>query len=204
MEEFGLIDELGWIVANIAMNDVGYFSNSDDEEGFMLSLNASVNSLRDLNFPDILVKIAEKHAVSPQYLTIEITETGLIRELSRTLDILIRLRMKRVRLSIDDFGIGYAMMQQIKNIPATGLKIDKSFIQEMIVNNRDRVMVQKTIEMAHDLDMQVVAEGVETQEQMESLHSNGCDIVQGYLFSRPLAAREMVSWLKSYRNRLVH
>jgi EAL domain-containing protein (putative c-di-GMP-specific phosphodiesterase class I) len=203
MEKFGLIDELGWIVANCGMSDVGQFADGDGK-ALTLSLNASVNSLRDLDFPDILVSIAEKHGVSPEDVTIEITETGLIIEPSRTLDILTRLRMKQVKLSIDDFGTGYAMMQQFKNIPATELKIDKSFVQEMMGNDRDRIMVQKTIEMGHELGMRVIAEGVETQEQLDILRSSGCDIAQGYLFSRPIPAGEMVNWLHSFRTRNVH
>jgi len=202
MEQFGLIDELGWIVAEHGMRDIGEFANWDGR-AVALSLNVSAKSLHDLNFPDTLVSIAEKHGVSPSDLTIEITESGLIKELSRTLDILTRLRMKQVKLSIDDFGTGYAMLQQIKNIPATELKIDNSFVHEMMSSVRDRIMVQRTIEMAHDLGMQVIAEGVETQEQLDLLRSNGCDIAQGYLFSRPIPAKEMVNWLHAYRNRLV-
>jgi EAL domain-containing protein (putative c-di-GMP-specific phosphodiesterase class I) len=203
MEKFSLIDELGWIVGNRGMSDVGEFTTGDGKN-FALSLNVSVTSLCNLHFPDTLIAIAEKHCILPANLTIEITETGLIKELSRTLDTLTRLRMKEVKLSVDDFGTGYATMQQFKNIPATELKIDKSFIQEMLSNERDRIMVQKIIEMAHDLGMQVVAEGVETQEQLHLLRSYGCDNAQGYLFSRPIPAIEMVSWLKTYRNQLVH
>ena len=202
MEEFGLIDELGWIVANRAVSDLWQFSDGDGK-AFMLSLNASVNSLYDLNFPDILVSIAEKHGVSPGNITIEITETGLIKELSRTLDILTRLRMKHVKLSIDDFGTGYSMFQQITNIPATELKIDKSFAREMISNDRYRMMVLKTIELGHGLGMQVTAEGVETHDQLRLLQRYGCDCAQGYLFSRPIPAKEMVIWLKTYRSSLV-
>jgi EAL domain-containing protein (putative c-di-GMP-specific phosphodiesterase class I)/CheY-like chemotaxis protein len=202
MDELGLIDDLGWIVANRAMSELGQFSNGDGK-ALTLSLNASVNSLYDLNFPDILVSIAEKHGVSPGNVTIEITETGLIKELSRTLDVLTRLRMKQVKLSIDDFGTGYSMFQQITNIPATELKIDKSFVQEMIGNDRYRMMVQKTIELGHGLCMQVTAEGVETQDQLKLLRGYGCDCVQGYLFSRPIPAKDMVIWLKTYRSSLV-
>jgi EAL domain-containing protein (putative c-di-GMP-specific phosphodiesterase class I)/CheY-like chemotaxis protein len=202
MDEFGLIDELGWIVANRAMSELRQFSNGDEND-FTLSLNASVNSLHDLNFPDILVSIAEKHDVSPGNITIEITETGLIKELSKTLDILTRLRMKQVKLSIDDFGTGYSMFQQITNIPATELKIDKSFVQEMVGNDRYRMMVQKTIELGHGLGMRVTAEGVETHDQLRLLRRYGCDRVQGYLFSRPIPAKDMVIWLKTYRSSLV-
>jgi EAL domain-containing protein (putative c-di-GMP-specific phosphodiesterase class I)/FixJ family two-component response regulator len=203
LEELGLIDELGWIVANRAMGDLGQFANGAGM-ALRLSVNVSVYSLHNLKFPDIFVSIAEKHGVSPANLTIEITETGLINELSRTLDILTRLRMKQIKLSIDDFGTGYAMMQQLKTIPATELKIDKAFIQEMTGNDRDRIMVKKTIEMGHELGMSVMAEGVETQEQLDLLREKGCDSVQGYFFSRPLPLEALVIWLESYRSRLVH
>ena len=203
LEEIGLIDELGWIVVNRGLSEVGQFANSDGRVP-MLSLNESAFSLHDLKFPDILVSIAEKHGVSPANITIEITESGLIEELSRTLDILIRLRMKQVKLSIDDFGTGYAMMQQLRNIPATELKIDKSFIDNMRNSDRDRIMVRKTIEMGHELGMSVIAEGVETGEQLDLLRQYGCDKVQGFFFSRPLPPEALVLWLESYRSRLVH
>ena len=203
METFGLIDELGWIVANRALSEVGQFG-SDDRHPINLSLNTSVNSLCNLSFPDTLVSIAEKHGVLPADVTIEITETCLIRELARTLDTLTRLRMKEVKLSIDDFGTGYAMMRQFKTIPATELKIDKSFVQELTSSSRDRIMVQKTIEMGHEFGIQVVAEGVETQEQLDLLRSYGCNSAQGYFFSRPIPAGAMAHWLKTYRNGLAH
>src|ERR1700733_965183 len=203
MERFGLIDELGWIVANRALSEVGQFG-SDNRHPITLSLNTSVNSLCNLSFPDTLVSIAEKHGVLPADVTIEITETGSIREHARTLDTLTRLRMKGVKLSIDDFGTGYAMMRQFKTIPATELRIDKSFVQELTSSSRDRIMVQKTIEMGHEFGIQVVAEGVETQEQLDLLRSYGCNSAQGYFFSRPIPAGAMAHWLKTYRNRLAH
>ena len=199
MEKFGLVDELCWIVGNCAMSDVKTFK-SDKETKFTLSLNASVDSLRAVNFPDTLTSIAEAHGVSPEDLTIEITETGLIKELSTTLGTLTRLRMNGVKLSIDDFGIGYATMQQFKRIPATELKIDKSFVQEMVCSQKDRVVVQKIIEMGQELGMRVIGEGVETQEQLELLRSYGCNSAQGYLFSRPIPANELLGWLKTYRS----
>jgi EAL domain-containing protein (putative c-di-GMP-specific phosphodiesterase class I)/CheY-like chemotaxis protein len=198
MEELGLIDELGWIVVNRGLSEVGQFASGDGKVP-MLSLNESVYALHDLKFPDILVSIAEKHGISPANVTIEVTESRLIEEMSRTLDVLTRLRMKQVKLSIDDFGTGYAMMQQLKQIPATELKIDKSFIEDMQNSEQDRIMIQKTIEMGHELGMHVVAEGVETKEQLELLRLDGCDVAQGYLFSRALPPEDLVSWLKTYR-----
>ncbi len=203
MEGLGLIDELGWIVVNRGLSEVGQFANGDGRAP-MLSLNESVYSLHDLKLPDILVSIAEKYGISPGNVTIEITESRLIEELSRTLDILARLRMKQVKLSIDDFGTGYAMMQQLKIIPATEMKIDRSFVQDMQSSEQDRIMVEKSIEMGHELGMNVIAEGVETQEQLDFLRLKGCDGAQGYLFTRPLPPAELVSWLKTYRSGLVH
>jgi EAL domain-containing protein (putative c-di-GMP-specific phosphodiesterase class I)/ActR/RegA family two-component response regulator len=202
-EELGLIDELGWLIMDRGLSEVGQFANSDGKAP-MLSLNASVYSLHDLKFPDTLVSLAERHGVSPGNVTIEITESGLIEELSRTLDILTRLRMKHVKLSIDDFGTGYAMLQQLQNIPATELKIDKSLVQDIHGKDTDRIMVQKTIEMAHELGMQVIGEGVETQEQLDFLRMKDCDGAQGYLFSRPLPPEELMSWLGTYRSGMVH
>ena len=203
MEGLGLIDELGWIVVNRGLSEVGQFANGDGRAP-MLSLNESVYSLHDLKLPDILVSIAEKYGISPGNVTIEITESRLIEELSRALDILTRLRMKQVKLSIDDFGTGYAMMQQLKIIPATEMKIDRSFVQDMQSSEQDRIMVEKSIEMGHELGMNVIAEGVETQEQLDFLRLKGCDGAQGYLFTRPLPPAELVSWLKTYRSGLVH
>ena len=201
-ESLGLIDQLGWIVYDRGMREVGQFAD-DHETVPVLSLNVSVHSLRDLAFPDRFLSLIEKHGLSASNVTIEITESGLMEELSRTLDVLTRLRMKKVSLSIDDFGIGYAMMQQLRNVPATELKIDKSFVRNLHSNERDRVIAQKTIEIGHQLGMKVVGEGVETQEQMDFLRVNQCDALQGYLFSRPLPANDLMNWLAHYR-RLGH
>ena len=199
-EELGLIDQLGWIVYDRGMQEVGQFA---DENGAvpMLSLNVSLHSLKDLNFPDRFVSLIEQNGMSAGNVTIEITESGLMEELSKTLDVLTRLRIRQVSLSIDDFGTGYAMMQQLQNVPATELKIDKSFVQNLQRNERDRVIAQKTIEIGHELGMKVVGEGVETQEQMDFLRANHCDALQGYFFSRPLPAKDLLNWLGYYRSR---
>jgi EAL domain-containing protein (putative c-di-GMP-specific phosphodiesterase class I)/FixJ family two-component response regulator len=199
MEKLGLIDELGWIVANRGMEDLPLFA---DSYGVMpiLSINVSIFSLRDLKFPEKYVALLEKHNIAAKNTVLEITESGLIQELSATLDVLTRLRLKQVQLSIDDFGTGYSMMQQLRHIPATELKVDKSFVQNMHDTDTDRIMVQKTIEIGHALGMKVVGEGVETEEQLNFLRSNGCDIAQGYFFTRPLPVKHMQAWLHAYRS----
>jgi EAL domain-containing protein (putative c-di-GMP-specific phosphodiesterase class I)/CheY-like chemotaxis protein len=200
VEALGLIDDFGWLVAERGMSEVKRFADGD-RVAPRLALNVSVHSLRDLQFPDTLMSMLKKHGLPADGVMIEITESGLIDELSRSLDVLARLRVKSVQLSIDDFGTGYAMMQQLVAIPATELKIDKIFVLNMQMNNSDRVMVQKTIEIGHELGMKVTAEGVETREQLEFLRRQGCDSAQGYFFSPPLPAHEMVYWLDAYRSR---
>jgi EAL domain-containing protein (putative c-di-GMP-specific phosphodiesterase class I) len=195
LEQLGLIDWLGWIVARRGLQDVRRFA---DKSGLapMLSVNVAVSTLDDLQFPDRMAALIESCGMTPERVMLEITESGLIKEFTRTLDVVTRLRMKGMQLSIDDFGTGYSMMQQLRNIPATELKIDKSFVQNMNGTASDRVMVRKTIEIGHELGMKVIAEGVETEEQLEFLRANGCDLAQGYLFSRPMPVEDLLSgWM---------
>jgi len=196
-EDLNLIDRLTWLVIERGFAEMGHTVDSTGRQ-LMLSLNLSVFSLRELTFPDTFLSIAKANDVNPEHIILEITESGLIRELSRTLDVLTRLRMKGVRLSIDDFGIGYSMMQQLRHIPANEIKIDKSLIQNMRTAN-DRVMIEKVIELGRDLNMTVVAEGVETSDQLDFLRGKKCDIAQGYYFSKPLPGPDFLDWLGAHQ-----
>jgi EAL domain-containing protein (putative c-di-GMP-specific phosphodiesterase class I) len=182
---------------NLGLLGIRKFADSSGEMP-MLCLNVSAISLLDLRFPDILAALLKKRGVPANKLLLEITESGLIKELTSTLDVLSRLRLKGIQLSIDDFGTGYSMMRQLQRIPATELKIDKSFVKCILENRCDEILVQKTIEIGHELGMIVVAEGVETIEQLAFLRASHCDTVQGFLFSRPLAADDLAVWLQSY------
>jgi EAL domain-containing protein (putative c-di-GMP-specific phosphodiesterase class I)/ActR/RegA family two-component response regulator len=199
-EEFDLIATLTWIALKKGLAEMGMVIDQDGSP-LSLSFNISVLSLRDLAFPDTLIALLEDFDVSPERIILEITETGLIANLSQTLDVLARLRMKGIRLSIDDFGTGYSMMEQLRHIPANELKIDRSLLQNLDVDNY-RVIVQKIIELAHALDVIAVAEGVETHLQFDFLRSKSCDVAQGYFFSTPLPKLEITAWLDSYRDNL--
>jgi EAL domain-containing protein (putative c-di-GMP-specific phosphodiesterase class I) len=190
VEDLGLIDQLTLLVFHHGLSELDLFGRSD-ERPLTLSLNISALSLQNLDF-------VEAYGHEPSNMILEINESGLIRQLSRTLDVLTRLRMKHVQLSIDDFGIGYSMMDQLRNVPATEIKIDKSIVQNMH-NDNSRVIIQKTIELGHDLGMRVTAEGVETQDQLNFLRAQHCDIVQGYLFSEPLSSARLLEWMAQYR-----
>jgi len=200
LEAIGLIDQLGFLVASRGAAEFHQFFRTNGTSP-TLSLNVSSSSLLDLKLPETLLSLVERYLLRPEDIIIEVTEHALINDLSRTLDVLIRLRMKRFQISIDDFGTGYAMMQQLRHIPATEIKIDRSFVRNMHVSSSDRVVVEKTIEIGHELGMTVIAEGVETEEQLASLRTLRCDLGQGYLFSRPLAPAQLTMWLTDYPTR---
>jgi len=202
IETLGLMDRFCWITAERALDEVKQFSGPN---GYLprLAINVSVSSLRDLKFPDIFMNLARKYDFPAERIVLEITESGLM-EFSLALDVLTRLRMRNFQLSIDDFGTGYSMMKQLQNVPAIELKIDRTFVKNMHANHADLVMVEKIIEMGHELEMEVIAEGVETEDQFKILRERGCDGVQGFLFSRALPPSELLSWLETYRTQQVN
>ncbi|MFP5237051.1 MAG: EAL domain-containing protein [Acidobacteriota bacterium] len=194
LERAGLVEAFTWQIVERGLQEAAAFHRHGCENP-TLSINISAQSLYDLHLPDRILASAERHGFEPDRMVLEITESGLIQELSRTLDVLTRLRLKGVELSIDDFGTGYSMLQQLQLVPATELKIDRLFVKDLHQDEGHRVVVQKTIELGHELGMRVVAEGVEHTEQAELLRSWGCDAAQGYLYSRPLPPGELLSWL---------
>ena len=182
-ETAGLIDELTWLVVRKVLADKKV--SGSRSRNIAVSLNISTRSLRDLSLPEKLLSVITHHGGQPADFILEITESGLIRELHTALDVLARMRLKGFGLSIDDFGTGYAMMQQLQRVPARELKLDMSFTHSMLHDESANIIVRKTLELAHDLDMQVVAEGVETAEQLRALAEYGCEVAQGHWLGRP-------------------
>lgn len=194
VESFELIDDLTWVIIKKAIKEIGDLQNKV-QLPFKLALNLSPKTLKDLEFPNKFLDVIQQSGFSADKIIFEITESGLINELSSALEIFTRLRLNNVQLSIDDFGTGYAMMQQLKIIPANEIKIDKSFVQSMLAEKSACVTVKKVIELGHELGMKVVAEGVETKEQLRFLQVNNCDIAQGYLFSKPISITDLHLWI---------
>jgi len=129
-------------------------------------------------------------------LRFEITESAMMVDPGRALDILNALGAMGIRLSIDDFGTGYSSLAYLKQLPVAELKIDKSFIFSMATNDNDAVIVRSTIDLAHNIGLRVVAEGVEDHQTYEMLSSLGCDSVQGYYISQPMPPEEFIRWLQ--------
>jgi len=182
-ETAGVIDELTWIVLKRVLADRKRWSS--ETARVPVSVNMSALLLRDLALPERLHAVICEHGGRPSDFVLEITESGLMRELHTSLDILARIRLKQLHLSIDDFGTGYAMMHQLRRVPARELKLDMAFVQSMLADESADIILRKTLELAHDLDMSVVAEGVETTRQLDRLAEYGCDVAQGYLLGRP-------------------
>jgi EAL domain-containing protein (putative c-di-GMP-specific phosphodiesterase class I) len=133
--------------------------------------------------------------LDPSLLELEVTESMLMHSVDATLDTLSRLKDMGVRLAIDDFGTGYSSLSYLKRFPLDTLKIDRSFIKDLPRDAEDAAIAKAIIAMAHSLKLAVVAEGVEAAEQLAFLQQHGCDVVQGYLFSRPVSAEEFAALL---------
>ncbi len=194
-ESCGLIDELTWVVVEQVLEDAKVFRAHEWTP--TLSINVSAFSLCDLKLPDRLLMSARAASVAPDRIVVEVTESGMIQKVAQALDILARLRLRGVNLSIDDFGTGFSMMHQLKRIPANEIKIDKEFTSAMEHDHIAEVIVRKTIEIGHELHMKVVAEGVETEAQFQRLRRLKCDLAQGYLFAKAMPVPALLAWRES-------
>lgn len=192
-EHSGIIRELTDWVLHEAIRQCMTWRRAGIEVGVALNLSAM-----DLGSDDLPIRLAghlERYRLPPERLMLEITETALMRDAVRSLDVLNRLKACGVMLAIDDFGTGYSSLSHLKRLPVDELKIDKSFVMTMAEDEDDAVIVRSTIELAHTMGLKVVAEGVETDAALEMLRSYRCDTVQGYLISRPLATDDATRWL---------
>ena len=147
--------------------------------------------------PEQLSKLLEDNKLDPNRLVLEVTESALMGELVTSLDILTRLRLKGLKLSIDDFGTGYSSLSQLHKVPFTELKIDQSFVGKISEDDEARAIVKTCIMLGHELNMKVVAEGVENEDVLEHLRRLGCDVAQGYHISRPVSEEDLVAWIKT-------
>lgn len=164
-----------------------------------IGINLSALDLRDVDLPVTLNKLLDNYDVPARQLVLEITESAVMRDETVAQDILGRFRSMGMRIAIDDYGTGYSSLAQIKTLPVTELKIDKSFVMNLHRDNDDAVIVKSTIEMGHNMGLSVTAEGVETEVIRNILEEYGCDMLQGYYFSRPLPADAFVEWLASFQ-----
>ncbi|HHH36938.1 MAG TPA: EAL domain-containing protein [Gammaproteobacteria bacterium] len=162
-----------------------------------IAVNLSVHNLHDARFPDHIARILDVVEAHPTRLRLEITETAIMAGSSDALEVLNRLSAQGVRISIDDFGTGYSSLSYLKQLPVDEIKIDKSFVVGMAVDNNDAVIVRSTIDLAHNIGLKVVAEGVEDENTCQLLKGLHCDSAQGYYMSEPLSVEELMAWLRT-------
>lgn len=168
-----------------------------------VSINLSARCLHDESLLHFLFKQCETYGLPSSMITLEVTESAIMNHPEGAMQAIRNMREKGFMLSIDDFGTGQSSLTYLKNIPATELKIDQSFVYGLLADKHDAIVVKSIIQLGKDFGMHIVAEGVETKELMEKLGEYGCDIAQGYYFSPALPAAELLEWNRSARNRLV-
>lgn len=161
-----------------------------------VAVNLSARNLADDSCITRLINILDQYAIDPGMLELEITETALMHDPESAISLLKRISDTGVKLSIDDFGTGYSSLSYLRRMPVNALKIDREFVKEMVSNDQDEIIVNSTIALAHNLNMNVVAEGVEDKETMQRLRQMGCDFIQGYYISKPMPWEELEHWLK--------
>ena len=194
-EEAGITTDIGDWVLEQAIRD----SNSWVQAGvppLQVSVNVSADMFRKDDPAGRIAKVLDATGFDARRLTLELTESLIMEDLDSALDVMNRLKARGVKLALDDFGTGYSSLNYLKTLPFDYLKIDRSFIADMETHTSGTAMVRAIIGMAKTLDMAVTAEGVETEEQLKALVEEGCDLIQGYLFSGPVTGEKLLEMLR--------
>lgn len=160
-----------------------------------VSVNVSVNALKDLEMPERISTAVKQAGLVSDNLVLEVTESGLMEDVRTSLNILSRLTIKGYKLSIDDFGTGYSSLQQLLRIPFAELKLDRSFVDGAAGHRIQRVILESTVDLARRLDLNTVAEGVETSQDIQMVADCGVPLIQGYFIQKPLPMPELRDWL---------
>lgn len=195
-EETGLITPIGQWVLVEACNAAVRWEKSTDHK-LNIAVNVSPRQFRDPGFVEAVMNAIQDSGLEPHQLELEITERLILDNTIETADILRRLDQEGVRLSVDDFGTGFSALSYLKTYPFDILKIDKSFVRDIMTEQDDASLVKAIINMAHSLGLKVIAEGVEEETQTHFLKQEGCDYAQGYFYSRPAPESEFENWIRT-------
>ncbi len=194
-EETGLIKQLTDQVLEASAVQLQRLRSMGHHLG--LAVNLSTHDLLDELLPERVMRHLDRHDVDPTLLTLEITESSLLIDAPRARNTIERLNRHGIRLSVDDFGTGYSSLSYLRHLPVSELKIDRSFVANVLFDEQDEVIVRSIIDLGHNLGMQVVAEGVETDEVLNRLKGFDCDVAQGFGICRPVPLDSFVAWLAS-------
>lgn len=189
-EESGLILPIGQWVLETACQQLKTWEANPLAQALQLAVNVSARQFRQPNFVEQVLNTLEKHQIKPRHLKLELTESMVLDDVNDTLFKMCALKKVGVRFSLDDFGTGYSSLTYLTKLPFDQIKIDQSFVRNMTASHTDAVIVQTIIGMAKNLNMEVIAEGVETETQKTFLEQQGCTLFQGFLFSKPMPIDE--------------
>lgn len=193
-EQTGLISELTYWVITESIKEYIKWDNSD----ITISINLSVWNLQDPNLVSFISQKLTENNISAEKIVFEITESDVMHDPVKAREVLTTLSEMGVELAVDDYGTGFSSLAYLKVLPVKCLKIDKSFVIDMFEDENDAIIVHSTIELAHNLGLKVVAEGVETEQLLDKLRQLGCDYAQGYLISKPKNSSEFIKWMNNY------
>jgi diguanylate cyclase len=196
-EETGLIVPLGLLVLRQACDAIQHWKDQFCQNLFM-SVNLSVRQFSHPTLLDDIDQVLGDIAIAPRSLRLEITESAIVENPKTAINLIQELQSRQIKISIDDFGTGYSSLAYLSQFPVNNLKIDRFFISQM-GNDQDSKIVEAVINLGHALDMSIVAEGIETVEQLERLEALGCDFGQGYFFSKPLPFADLDQYLNTQR-----
>jgi predicted signal transduction protein with EAL and GGDEF domain len=188
-----LMTSLTFTVLGQALREVRHWLDTGRRLG--VAVNLPVRHLTDQRLPEQVAAALRTHHVPAELLTLEVTESTVMNDPARAAEVLARLRAHGVRIAVDDYGTGYSSLAYLKRLAIDELKIDRSFISGMTQDENDQIIVRSTVDLGHNLGLGLVAEGVEDVATWRSLAAQGCDLIQGYVVSRPRPAAEFVAWL---------
>jgi EAL domain-containing protein (putative c-di-GMP-specific phosphodiesterase class I) len=197
-EKYGLIDQLTQWGLRTTLRQ--WLEWNDHGLDTCLAFNISAVSLDQLDFPDLVERMCRALHVPTERLVLELTESST-QPLIKLMDTLTRFRIKGIGLAIDDFGVGYSTLMQLRQLPFTELKIDRFFVEDAVTSKDSALIVKSIIDLAHGLGLTVTAEGVESVEQLHLLRELGCVVAQGYYLARPLESEAVISWTKRWSER---
>ncbi len=195
-EEAGLMPQLGLYIMHQALREITLLKKQL-QVAFQLSINVSVRQFMQSDFLDKLLQACSFHSADKACITIEITESLFIESLDTLLPLFEALKEQGITLSLDDFGSGYSSLNMLRKVPIDELKIDKSFVDHISEHQADQEMIKSIIAMGKNLNISVLAEGVETKAHMQILKHAGCDLFQGYYFSKPLTIEDLATFVKT-------
>jgi EAL domain-containing protein (putative c-di-GMP-specific phosphodiesterase class I) len=194
-EQTGHILPIGHWVLGMACAQLVSWSQSSETAALTLSVNVSAQEFKQADYVSQVLSVLERSGAKPSRLKLELTESMLVNDVDDIISKMTALKAAGVRISLDDFGTGYSSLSYLKKLPLDQLKVDQSFVHEMLGSTQDEAIVRTVVLLAQKMELDVIAEGVETEEQLQFLRSIGCLAIQGYLLSRPLRIHEFNAFM---------